>query len=123
MSSNPVPLRFGLEIEFLLKPKPAADKILKKYGFRQEITTQSNNSEARRANRYAIRATLAELFGAGGIRTGLSTGDYEQWTPVDEPSLDERPGFCKYIASSEYKCHSTSRYKLTSALRAMRDCF
>ncbi|KAK2757257.1 hypothetical protein FQN54_004771 [Arachnomyces sp. PD_36] len=103
MSSNPVTLQFGIEMEFLLKPKPIMSQTLRDYGFKNEIPTRSQDTEDTKDqnnNRTAIRASLVKLLRAAEIPATLNPGDYQQWTPVDERSLDERPGFwrCEIVS-------------------------
>ena len=54
------------------------------------------NSEARNRNRLNLRTAIAGLLTAATIPSApTETGDYESWTILDEPSLDEVPQYCK----------------------------
>lgn len=91
-----VGLNFGMEMEYLLKPKPAMRDLLNHHGFNDTITPDSSDDKGKQANRGALRMALVDLLGARDIAAGLSTGEYDKWTVADEPSLDERPGFCTF---------------------------
>jgi hypothetical protein len=96
MSSSSVSLKFGIEMEFLLKPKSAMKETLKKHKFNDKVTTDSNDKNAKQANRDALRKALAEVLELDkNIAAGISTANYQKWTVADEGALDEQTGFCK----------------------------
>jgi hypothetical protein len=98
MSASSLTLQFGIEMEFLLRPKSDIKESLRDYGFSDTVTTDSKDDHAKGANRTALRRALVDSLDIGEIAAGLSTQSYEEWTVTDEPSLDERPGFCMSTA-------------------------
>lgn len=95
MSSSSFSLRFGVEMEFLLKPKPALTEILEKYRFNYACTTDSRDEAAKQANRIALRKALAEILESRDIPAVTSVAGYDKWTMAEEGALDEQPGFCE----------------------------
>lgn len=95
MSSNSPALSFGIEMEFLLKPKAAMREPLKNHKFNDKVTTDSKDEKAKDANRDALRNALVDILATRDIEAGTSIGNYDRWIVADESVLDERTGYCK----------------------------
>lgn len=113
-TSSPNHFTFGVEIELLVKPKPALDPYLKLYSFNSKIgpknvqqwTTLSKNIAAYQKdrliddqNRTAVRRALADALNKAGVgATTTETSEYTVCTVKKEGSLDEVPtkdgGYC-----------------------------
>lgn len=87
-------LDFGIELEFLLRPKSTKMiGIMRENGFHE---AKSNSPEGKTANRLALRKALVELL-SQRVDVRLDYGNYEMWTVVDERSLDEQAGGILYV--------------------------
>jgi hypothetical protein len=78
MSSNSSALSFSIEIEFLLKPKPAIREPLKNYKFNNKVTTDSKDEKAKDANRSTLRNALIDILITRDIEAGISIGNYNK---------------------------------------------
>ncbi|WEW59373.1 hypothetical protein PRK78_004844 [Emydomyces testavorans] len=99
--SSYLALSFGLEMEFLLKPKPSVAANLLSHGFDPNITPSSGDETAKDLNRRALRKVIAAVLVGYGVPAGTRSDGYTSWTISDEISLDERPGF--------WRCEMVSR--------------
>jgi hypothetical protein len=96
MSSHSVGLKFGIEMEFLLKPKSSMKEALQRHKFDDKVTSNSQDNNAKQANRDALRKALVDILEVdNAIGAGISPASYEKWTVADERALDEPAGFCK----------------------------
>lgn len=116
MSQN-AKLAFGVEFELLLKPKAElitrlekvcpgwAAKFEKAKQAESEVAAQEgSDTNTAKAEADALRLKFREqiatiLRSLGGIPTGTTSSKYQEWSVVDEPTLDEVPGYCKYLRS------------------------
>lgn len=107
-------LAFGVEFELLLKPKAElitrlekvspgwADKFEKARKAESEEAAQDGvDASTAKAEAGALRLKFREqianiLTSLGSISTGTMSCGYQEWSVVDEPTLDEVPGYCKY---------------------------
>lgn len=89
MSSSSLQIVFGIEMELLLRPKPAAKLELRRYGFNDKISPRSTDSNRKQANRVAIYKFLEDTMRGAAIPTGHQQGKFEGWTAEDETALDE----------------------------------
>ncbi len=106
---TPRHLRFGVEMELLLKPKAALERSMKaEYGFDPEIlpTPDEANTALKEVNRVALRKAIAKALTVAGLETTLLTGQYLDWTAAPERSLTEvvdkenGGGYCMLPSSS-----------------------
>ena len=90
MSSTPFTLRFGIEMEIYLRPRPATYELLDQHGF-NDLTRSDKNY-------FPLRKALAEWLSIKAVPTVAFLGDYiHHWSIIDEKALDDIPGFCKSI--------------------------
>lgn len=112
-------LAFGTELEVLLKPKEQLITRLEKtcpgWAAKFEeakaaeseaavqqttVTNTDADTNTTKAQIDALRLKFREqisdvLTTLGKIPTGTSSDDYQKWSVVDEPTLDEVPEYCK----------------------------
>lgn len=98
MSSSTVELKFGIELELLVRPKQSMGAVLETHNFNHEITTDAPNTREKRDNREALRAAIVHVLALSNIKAHLVIGDYRLWTVIDDASIDDRDGFCKSTA-------------------------
>jgi hypothetical protein len=84
-------MTFGIEMEFLLKPKPTLYPDLKRHGFNPAVqpTHTDQNKAAAKRNQDAVRMALAEAMSKIDIETKSEGSDYTVWTAKEETSLSE----------------------------------
>lgn len=104
-------LAFGVEFELLLKPKEEflvmLEQICPGWATRfeqikdaeseaaaQDGTGTNRNAEAK-GLRGSFRQQLAALLMQVGVPAATKSSKFEEWSVVDEPKLDEVPGYCK----------------------------
>ena len=92
-------LTFGVEIELLVKPKPALYEFITQYGYQE-----SQEYYQLRKNRQAVFQAVARVLYQDGLETKTETdehnGDFSTWTiAYDGSILESSPhdGFCKSI--------------------------
>jgi hypothetical protein len=117
-------LTFGIEMELLLKPKVEKMSLLVNHGFNTRVKPQSTDRDQKNKNRRALRDTLAFVLTRSRVRTGTSTGDYSDWSVIDESCLDEVQEFCGFTSPPNYmqiqvQCLQLMHIPYT---RAMRGC-
>lgn len=110
-------LAFGVEVEVLLKPmkqliaelekscpqwaakfeqaKEAESEAAAQEGTGTNANVNTAKAEAD-ALRLWLRKELATLLIRNGIPTSTRSSNYKEWSIVDEPALDEVPGYCKF---------------------------
>jgi hypothetical protein len=98
MSSSTVELKFGVELELLVRPNQDMTPFLATHNFNNETTTDATNQKAKRENRQALRSAIVDVLELSAIQAHLVMGDYQKWTVLDDTSLDDKDGFCKYAA-------------------------
>lgn len=115
-------LAFGVEFEVLLKPKTIFITELEKtcpgwvVKFEQAKHAESeaaaqddagtNTNTARKeadALRLRLRKELANLLRGDAIPTATTSSNYEEWSVVDEPTLDEVPGYCEFNCLANFR--------------------
>ncbi|KAI0013059.1 hypothetical protein F4779DRAFT_613930 [Xylariaceae sp. FL0662B] len=95
-SSNPSPqcvLAFGLEMEFLIRPKASKVYLLKERGWNPGVKPNVRDEGRKAMNRTIMREKIAHDLRDNNVRAGLTTNNYDEWTIVDERSLDEMGDF------------------------------
>lgn len=106
-------LAFGVEIELLLKPTGRLTAGLEevcpgwaakfenaKKAESEAAVQQGTGANTAKAEVDALRLQFREqvailLTSLAQIPTGNTIGEYQEWSVVDEPALDEVPGYCK----------------------------
>ncbi|KAL2017758.1 hypothetical protein VTK56DRAFT_1676 [Thermocarpiscus australiensis] len=88
-TSNYQVLTFGVEMELLVKPKPALNQLLKEGNFNHAVQPNHQDDAAKEANRRALRLALANVLTDAGVETKLEVAKYASWTVIKEASLTE----------------------------------
>lgn len=114
-------LAFGVEFELLLKPKEEflaelemicpewaakfeqAKEAESETGAEERTSTgtgtgTSTTKAGAAALRLPFRQQLAILLTNDEIPAATTSTNYQQWSVVDEPTLDEIPGFCEFMS-------------------------
>lgn len=92
-------LAFGIEVQLLFKPNGA---LIRKHmsGWTAGLDHSQKTNPAR-VNREVLRRAIARELTGAGVEAGVSTQGYDMWSVMDEPTLDERPDFCKDALQKE----------------------
>lgn len=95
-------LAFGVEFELLLKPKQKFAERLEKIcpGWTAKFEEAKTDTNAAKAEAEALRQEFREqmanfLTYSAKTPTVATNSGYFKWSVVDEPALDEVPGYCK----------------------------
>lgn len=112
-------LAFGVEFEVLLKPKEEfiaeLELICPEWAAKFEQAKEAESGTAAEENtstctstgttragaaalRLPFRQQLAILLTNDEIPAAITSSNYREWSVVDEPTLDEVPGYCKFIS-------------------------
>jgi len=100
--------QFGVEIELLVRPKPALLEFMCQYGYEESI----EYFQARK-NRRALHRALAETLSEGGLAAKVDEdeGEFSTWLVAYDGSIRESDGFCRFPP-----CYQLNRGKLLQAL-------
>lgn len=117
-------LAFGVEFELLLKPKERfvadLERICPDWAVKfeqakeaetetaaEERTSTGMNTAKAEADalRLQLREQLAILLIGYEIRASTTSSNYQEWSVVDEPTLDEVPGYCKFHSLADFRNH------------------
>ncbi|KID76067.1 hypothetical protein MBR_04002, partial [Metarhizium brunneum ARSEF 3297] len=92
-------LAFGIEVELLFKPNGA---LIREHmsGWTAGLDHSQKTNPAR-VNRNVLRLAIARELTGAGVEAGVSTQGYDMRSVMDEPTLDERPDFCKYALQKD----------------------
>ena len=90
-------LLFGVEIELLVRPKPALNGLINQYGYQE-----SQEYYQLRKNRRAVYQALAQALSQGGLETEMDEdkSEFLMWMIAYDGSIHEsspHDGFCESI--------------------------
>ncbi|KAI9764376.1 MAG: hypothetical protein M1840_008514 [Geoglossum simile] len=82
--------QFGVEIELLVRPKPALLEFMSQYGYEE-----STEYFQARKNRRALHRALAEALSVGGLAAKVDEdeGEFSTWLVAYDGSIQESDGF------------------------------
>lgn len=85
--------QFGIEIELLVRPRPALLEFMGQYGYEE-----STEYFQVRKNRRALHQALAESLSDGGLETKVDEeeGEFSTWLVAYDGSIRESDGFCRF---------------------------
>ena len=86
-------LLFGVEIELLIRPKPALLEVMGKYGYED-----SSEYHQIRRNRRVLHCALAETLTKGGLASKVDEdeGEFSTWIVANDTSIKESDAFCRF---------------------------
>ncbi|KAI1369346.1 hypothetical protein F5Y08DRAFT_352081 [Xylaria arbuscula] len=96
LASPSAVLAFGLQMEFLICPKPEKIPQLVQLGWNMSVGSDNDREAQRKINSNIIREQITRSMINSGISTDMDPTEYQSWIFVSRDRLDEAGNFWRF---------------------------